>query len=288
MSGSMISVTVQANPNGYDRSGTIRITAGNAKPYIASIFQGGPKGARNSLRLVPGSLNIDAYGSKEEVVVTTNAPGGWTASTTTPWLSLNTTRGKSGEFFRVSYEPNPTPNERVGVVTVQAGSALPYRFLVTQEGSPAPMAAPAAPAPAQPDPTQPAQAAPAAPAPAQPDPVVPAPAQPAPVVPAPAQPDPTPAAPAQTAPGVTGVIELDYSGFTASSAATTVRQHVTTNEKVIHAVSSDPTWLTPLPYTGNNKVAVTLGQNKTGKARTAQVTYTAGGESVTFTVTQRP
>jgi hypothetical protein len=266
MSGSVLTVTVQANPNGYDRSGTIRITAGTAKPYIASVFQGGPKGARNSLRLAPSSLNIDAYGSKEEVVVTTNAPGGWTATTSTPWLSLVMTSGKSGNFFRVAYEPNLTPYERVGVVTIQAGTALPYSFVVTQAGSPVTVAAPA--------PTT-AGLTKAAPAPTT---TAPAPA-PAPTTAAPA---PTTAAPAPTTP----VIQLQVDRYVILSAAFNGKQRVTTQEKVITAVSSDPTWLKPVAYTGNGTVSFTVAQNKTGGTRTAVITYTAGGQSVPFTVTQ--
>jgi hypothetical protein len=148
--GTILYLNAMPNTTGYDRVGTVVVKAGSvAAPYTFYIFQAGPLGAKNTLELASGSFSTGSGNAKDSVEVTTNAPGGWTASTQDgPWLKVLTPSGVSGSDVEFTLEDNLTGQARVGTITVQAGNAAPVYFKVYQAaaGGPTPTPTPTAPA----------------------------------------------------------------------------------------------------------------------------------------------
>jgi hypothetical protein len=146
--GTILYLNAMPNTTGYDRVGTVVVKAGSvAAPYTFYIFQAGPLGAKNTLEVGTGSYTAPATSAKYDAGVTTDAPGGWTASTTDSWLHLINTSGASGTDLSFTFDANTGP-ERVGTITVQAGTAAPVYFKVYQAaaGGPIPTPTPTAPA----------------------------------------------------------------------------------------------------------------------------------------------
>jgi hypothetical protein len=142
--GTRINWVVQSNTSGYNRSAYILLRAGNAPEQRVYFYQGGPLGEPppppvvippNTLNVNPASLSVSAGGSKNNVDVTTNAPGGWTATSSDSWISVTPSSGASGESFVVTYQANPSATARIGTVVITAGTAAPYNFILTQAGA---------------------------------------------------------------------------------------------------------------------------------------------------------
>src|SRR5262249_24443573 len=80
------------------------------------------------------SLTVPAGGGNFNFTATSRDPCAWTASTSTPWISLGTTAGTSTATIAFTVAANPTISQRVGSIRIswQGGSA---DATITQSGS---------------------------------------------------------------------------------------------------------------------------------------------------------
>jgi hypothetical protein len=132
--GSLVTVTIKPNPSAYARSGYVEINAGSAAPYRIYVGQLASCKAKPILKVEPDSLSVGAGTSKSDVLITTDAPNGWTATSSSPWLTVTPTSGASGEYLTITWEANATGQTRVGTVVIRAGKSPAYNLKVTQAG----------------------------------------------------------------------------------------------------------------------------------------------------------
>ena len=111
--------------------------AGGSFNYIERIISFGTSPTQ-TLTLSATTQNALATASNANITLNTN--NNWTASSNAPWLKVSPTSGNAGANLAVNFtiDANTTANARTGIVTFTAG-ALTQTYTVTQAGAIAPV-----------------------------------------------------------------------------------------------------------------------------------------------------
>ena len=124
-----LTVSVQANNTGADRTATLLVTAGTATATL-TVTQ---RAVTATVSLSQASWTPTAAGYSVNVTVTTNQPS-WHASSDQTWVSVNPASGVNGGQLTLSVQANNTGVTRVANILVTAGAAS-TGLTVTQSGS---------------------------------------------------------------------------------------------------------------------------------------------------------
>ena len=114
-----------------DRTGTITVTAGNAKSVIVSVTQ--KKAKKNTLSVDKATLSysVNETGSKA-ATVTTDADS-WDATSPSTWFIIQ----KQDKTLSITVNAlNRSADSRSAEITVTAGNADPVKVTVSQQGTP--------------------------------------------------------------------------------------------------------------------------------------------------------
>jgi hypothetical protein len=124
--GDKLTVAVVKNTNTDDRTGTIKITAGNATEKTLTVTQG----KSHTLSVDEASLSFEANGIGEKsVTITTTAPS-WDATPSAQWVQVE----KQGNTLKVKVtSENGETSPRNATIKITAGTAPERTINVTQK-----------------------------------------------------------------------------------------------------------------------------------------------------------
>lgn len=126
-----LKVNAKDNTTGNLRAGRIEFKAGNAKAVYVGVSQNIPvEGDANVLTVEPSAdIMFEAEGNADVILTITTDAAEW-AFETPEWVKAT----KEGDKLKVNAENNTSNNQRVGRLTVTAGTARPRNIAITQKG----------------------------------------------------------------------------------------------------------------------------------------------------------
>ena len=123
-----LTLTTEANTSTNSRSGTVTFSAGG-KTYTVSVSQAG---ADPTFSVTPTTLSFTASAGSKSVSITSNTS--WTASSDGSWLTLSKSAGEGNATLSLTVEENTSISSRTGTVTFKS-SGKDYTVSVTQTGA---------------------------------------------------------------------------------------------------------------------------------------------------------
>lgn len=129
--GAELKVNAKDNTTGSMRVGRIEFKAGNAKAVYVGVSQNIPAdGDDNVLTVEPSdAITFEAEGNADVVLTVTTDAAEW-AFEAPEWVKAT----KDGDKLTVNAEDNTSNDQRVGRLTVTAGTARPNNIAITQKG----------------------------------------------------------------------------------------------------------------------------------------------------------
>ena len=123
-----LTLTTEASTSTNSRSGTVTFSAGG-KTYTVSVSQAG---ADPTFSVTPTTLSFTASAGSKSVSITSNTS--WTASSDGSWLTLSKSAGEGNATLSLTVEENTSISSRTGTVTFKS-SGKDYTVSVTQTGA---------------------------------------------------------------------------------------------------------------------------------------------------------
>ena len=127
---STLTIYIDNNTGENIRTGSITFKMGS-KTLIATINQGG-KSITSSLSISPTNLSKTSDEFADNITVTTNTS--WSASTTSPWVSINPISGDGSQTVVVSGDENTDGTRNATVVFKTLDNQQTKSLTITQEG----------------------------------------------------------------------------------------------------------------------------------------------------------